>query len=292
MPGGRAAGLPVEGLHAGWTLPIGGPQQDQLREPQAAVCACCGTPSSPAVRPVGMFRSSRTEAGRPSGPADRRPFSDTRDRRPLRRRFDGRPRRVRGELPRAGRTRGRGLGHVDGRAVVDLWGGWADPARSRPWERDTLVNVWSTTKGPTALCAHLLADRGCSIWTRRSPRTGPSSRRQARRASSYATCSRTARASRDCASRTRSRALRLGADLRPAGRHRAVVGARHRLRLPRHHLRLPGRRGRGRVTGLMPGRLPAAGDRRAARHRFHHRTAAEGDRARRRARASAGRGEE
>ncbi|MGW7196388.1 serine hydrolase domain-containing protein [Streptomyces chryseus] len=47
-----------------------------------------------------------------------------------------------------------------GETVVDLWGGWADAARSRPWERDTVVNVWSTTKGPTALCAHLLADRG------------------------------------------------------------------------------------------------------------------------------------
>ncbi|MEU3949772.1 serine hydrolase domain-containing protein [Streptomyces sp. NPDC029526] len=49
---------------------------------------------------------------------------------------------------------------VDGRTVVDLWGGWADAARTRPWERDTVVNVWSTTKGPVALCAHLLADRG------------------------------------------------------------------------------------------------------------------------------------
>ncbi|MFF0013848.1 serine hydrolase domain-containing protein [Streptomyces sp. NPDC005374] len=49
---------------------------------------------------------------------------------------------------------------VDGETVVDLWGGWADAARTRPWERDTLVNVWSTTKGPTALCAHILADRG------------------------------------------------------------------------------------------------------------------------------------
>ncbi|MFF0886436.1 serine hydrolase domain-containing protein [Streptomyces sp. NPDC003456] len=48
----------------------------------------------------------------------------------------------------------------DGRTVVDLWGGWADAARTRAWERDTLVNVWSTTKGPVALCAHLLADRG------------------------------------------------------------------------------------------------------------------------------------
>ncbi|GAB2728470.1 serine hydrolase domain-containing protein [Streptomyces bullii] len=49
---------------------------------------------------------------------------------------------------------------VDGVTVVDLWGGWADAARTRPWERDTLVNVWSTSKGPVALCAHILADRG------------------------------------------------------------------------------------------------------------------------------------
>jgi CubicO group peptidase (beta-lactamase class C family) len=49
---------------------------------------------------------------------------------------------------------------VDGTTVVDLWGGWADAAGTRPWERDTLVNVWSTTKGPVALCAHILADRG------------------------------------------------------------------------------------------------------------------------------------
>jgi CubicO group peptidase (beta-lactamase class C family) len=49
---------------------------------------------------------------------------------------------------------------LDGVTVVDLWGGWADAAGTRPWERDTLVNVWSTSKGPTALCAHILADRG------------------------------------------------------------------------------------------------------------------------------------
>ncbi|MFE4368191.1 serine hydrolase domain-containing protein [Streptomyces sp. NPDC056835] len=49
---------------------------------------------------------------------------------------------------------------ADGETVVDLWAGWADGARTRPWERETLVNVWSTTKGPTALCAHVLIDRG------------------------------------------------------------------------------------------------------------------------------------
>jgi CubicO group peptidase (beta-lactamase class C family) len=50
--------------------------------------------------------------------------------------------------------------YVDGRPVVDLWGGWADAARTRTWERDTLVCVFSCTKGMIALCAHLLADRG------------------------------------------------------------------------------------------------------------------------------------
>ncbi|MFE5087539.1 serine hydrolase domain-containing protein [Streptomyces mirabilis] len=49
---------------------------------------------------------------------------------------------------------------LEGETVVDLWGGWADAARTRPWERETLVNVWSTSKGPTSLCAHILADRG------------------------------------------------------------------------------------------------------------------------------------
>jgi CubicO group peptidase (beta-lactamase class C family) len=48
----------------------------------------------------------------------------------------------------------------NGETVVDLWGGFADAARTRPWRRDTLVNVWSTTKAMTAVCAHVLADRG------------------------------------------------------------------------------------------------------------------------------------
>jgi CubicO group peptidase (beta-lactamase class C family) len=49
---------------------------------------------------------------------------------------------------------------LDGRTVVDLWGGHADAARTRPWTADTLVNVFSTTKGMAALCAHRLADQG------------------------------------------------------------------------------------------------------------------------------------
>ncbi|MCX5377662.1 serine hydrolase domain-containing protein [Streptomyces sp. NBC_00091] len=50
--------------------------------------------------------------------------------------------------------------YVDGRQAVNLWGGYADPQRSRPWQEDTLVGVFSTTKTMTALCAHLLSDRG------------------------------------------------------------------------------------------------------------------------------------
>jgi CubicO group peptidase (beta-lactamase class C family) len=47
----------------------------------------------------------------------------------------------------------------DGEMVVDLWGGTIDEAGT-PWAQDTLINVWSTTKTMTALCALLLADRG------------------------------------------------------------------------------------------------------------------------------------
>lgn len=47
-----------------------------------------------------------------------------------------------------------------GRPVVDLWGGIADPATGAPWQEDTIVLVYSTTKGPTTLCAHRLADAG------------------------------------------------------------------------------------------------------------------------------------
>src|SRR5688572_16356019 len=50
--------------------------------------------------------------------------------------------------------------YVDGTRVVDLWGGWTDAARTRPWARDTIVNTFSTTKGMTTICAHRLIERG------------------------------------------------------------------------------------------------------------------------------------
>ncbi|HXR54254.1 MAG TPA: serine hydrolase domain-containing protein [Acidimicrobiales bacterium] len=49
---------------------------------------------------------------------------------------------------------------LEGEPVVDLWGGWADEERTVPWGRDTITNVWSTTKTMTNLCALILADHG------------------------------------------------------------------------------------------------------------------------------------
>lgn len=49
---------------------------------------------------------------------------------------------------------------IDGEPVVDLWGGLANAETGQPWQEDTLVNVYSTTKGMTAICAHKLVERG------------------------------------------------------------------------------------------------------------------------------------
>jgi hypothetical protein len=50
--------------------------------------------------------------------------------------------------------------NIDGEMVVDLWGGWADEARTVPWTKNTITNVYSTTKCMTSLAALILVDRG------------------------------------------------------------------------------------------------------------------------------------
>jgi CubicO group peptidase (beta-lactamase class C family) len=47
-----------------------------------------------------------------------------------------------------------------GQKVVDIWGGVADQATGRHWDEDSVVLVFSTTKAPTAVCAHRLAEDG------------------------------------------------------------------------------------------------------------------------------------
>ena len=50
--------------------------------------------------------------------------------------------------------------YLGGERVVDLWGGFADRATERPWQQDTLALVFSATKGVTAACVLMLAERG------------------------------------------------------------------------------------------------------------------------------------
>ena len=42
---------------------------------------------------------------------------------------------------------------IGGRVVADLWGGWSDGARTKPWQRETLVNFFSVSKALCAICA-------------------------------------------------------------------------------------------------------------------------------------------
>jgi len=56
---------------------------------------------------------------------------------------------------------------LEGQMVVDLWGGFADVARTMPWQQDTITSVWSSTKTMMALSvdlsrrdAALVSDRG------------------------------------------------------------------------------------------------------------------------------------
>lgn len=49
---------------------------------------------------------------------------------------------------------------VHGHTVVDLWGGTANAETGAAWNEDTVSIVFSSTKGATAICAHILASRG------------------------------------------------------------------------------------------------------------------------------------
>ncbi len=49
---------------------------------------------------------------------------------------------------------------LEGEMVIDIWGGHLDEEKTKPWREDTIVNVYSTTKTMSFLCALVLADRG------------------------------------------------------------------------------------------------------------------------------------
>ena len=65
------------------------------------------------------------------------------------------------ELIESGQDLGASLAvTVEGELALDLWGGWADEARTRRWQRDTITCVFSTTKTMIALTALVLVERG------------------------------------------------------------------------------------------------------------------------------------
>ena len=68
-------------------------------------------------------------------------------------------------LLQASITDGKDIGasifvNINGKDVVDIWGGYVDETRTREWQEDTLVNVWSTTKTVTSLAALICIERG------------------------------------------------------------------------------------------------------------------------------------
>ncbi len=53
---------------------------------------------------------------------------------------------------------------VGGEVVADLWAGSRDIARTKPWTRETITNVWSSTKGINGTCFAMLVDRGLASY--------------------------------------------------------------------------------------------------------------------------------
>ena len=133
--------------------------------------------------------------------------------------------------------------NIDGEMVVDLWGGWADEARTVPWTENTITNVFSTTKCMTSLAALVLVDRGeldldanvAAVLARvRGPGQGGDQ-------GSPAPVAHLGRLGLGAANHPRG-PVRLGQIDRPAGRPGALVGTRDGLGLPRAELRPPDRR--------------------------------------------------
>lgn len=62
---------------------------------------------------------------------------------------------------------------VGGEKKVDLWAGVADPQTGQAWQADTVLNVWSSTKGVTAICFALAVDRGLCTYEDKVARFWP-----------------------------------------------------------------------------------------------------------------------
>ncbi len=127
----------------------------------------------------------------------------------------------------------------DGRKVVDLWGGYRDGFTQAPWEQDTIVNVFSTTKGVASLAVALAASRGLIDYDAKVADYWPEFAQAGKGAITVRQLlSPPGRARRDQAAADARRYRRPGEAVdedRGAG---ARVAARHQARLPRRHARL------------------------------------------------------
>ena len=154
---------------------------------------------------------------------------------------------------------------IDGDIVVDMWGGFRDEARTIPWDEHTITNVWSSTKTVTSLAALMLVDRGelDVDAAGREVLARVRRQRQAGRPGPAPPVARLRGLRAGPAGRGRG-PLRLGAGHLPDGGPGAVVGAGHRVGLPRAQLRAPGRRGRAADQRQAAQAVRGRGDRRAA----------------------------
>ena len=158
--------------------------------------------------------------------------------------------------------------YVGGRKVVDLWGGVADVDAGTPYTEDSLQLVFSTTKGATAACANLLAQRGeldidapvAEYW----PEFKAAGKADI--PVRWLLCHKAGLPYVD-AVLTLEEALAWDPMIRALEVAGARLGARHRARLPRHHLRLAGRRGRAAHLRQEPRHVLPRRDRGAARPR-------------------------
>src|SRR4051812_41201351 len=133
------------------SLPARGSRRTSLSIGRATYCESCSIPpgirSACAVRPPDLtpvsYRAAMTQVGGTVEPG-----------------FEG----VKGAFERNFAEHGE-VGaafalHVNGKKVVDLWGGVADPKANRPYPEDSVQLVFSTTKGAPAMCANLLIEQG------------------------------------------------------------------------------------------------------------------------------------
>ena len=125
----------------------------------------------------------------------------------------------------------------DGRKVVDLWGGYRDGFTRAPWEQDTIVNVFSTTKGVASLTVALAVSRGLIDYDAKVADYWPEF---AQAGKGDITVRQLLGTRPGCVRSSRHSRLPISPTRRPVEKDRGAspLGARHQAWLPRDHSRL------------------------------------------------------